>query len=147
MALTVATWTAVLLLGAAPLAVPAAAPPLPALSEPAQTEAPAVYAERRRALMDALGEGVAVVYSEGQEDGFGYRQSGDFFYLTGVEDADAVLVLAPKERIYREFLFLKTRDVEWERWVGERDPLGEALRKTYGFERIYRDRNSGLLGL
>jgi len=147
MALTVARLTAVLLLGAAPLAVPAAEPPLPALSEPAQTQAPAVYAERRRALMDAMGEGVAVVYSEGQEDAFGYRPSGDFFYLTGVEDADAVLVLAPKERTYREFLFLKSRDPEWERWTGEREPLGEALRKKYGFEKIYRDRSGGQLGL
>jgi Xaa-Pro aminopeptidase len=152
MASTVATLTAVLLLGAAalaidPLAAPAAEPPLPALREPAQTQATAVYAERRRALMDAMGEGVAVVYSEGQEDGFGYRPSGDFFYLTGVEDPDAVLVLAPKERTYREFLFLKTRDPEWERWVGEREPLGAALRKKYGFEKVFRDRNGGLLSL
>jgi predicted alpha/beta superfamily hydrolase len=29
--------------------------------------------------------GAAVIYSEGQEDAFGYRQSGDFFYLTGIE--------------------------------------------------------------
>jgi Xaa-Pro aminopeptidase len=134
----------VLLLGAMPAA---AAPPLPVLREPSQTQVPAVYAERRRAVMDAMGEGVAVVYSEGQEDEFGYRQSSDFFYLTGVEDAEAVLVLAPKERTYREFLFLKPRDAEWERWVGEREPLGEALRKEYGFEKIFRERNSRLLGL
>jgi len=147
MASTFAPLTAFLLLGAVPLAAPAADPPLPVLTEPAQTQALSVYAERRRALMDAMGEGVAVIHSEGQEDAFGYRQSGDFFYLTGIEDEDAVLVLAPKERTYKEFLFLKTRDPEWERWVGERAPLGEALRKRYGFEKIYRDRNSGLLGL
>lgn len=138
-----ATLSAVLLLGA----VPAADPPLPALHEPGQTQAPAVYAERRRALMDAMGEGVAVIYSEGQEDAFGYRQSSDFFYLTGVEDADAILVLAPKERTYREFLILQTRDPELERWTGEREPLGEALRKKYGFEKIFRDRKGGPLGL
>jgi Xaa-Pro aminopeptidase len=146
MASTLATLTAVLTLGAAPLAVPAAEPPLPALSEPSQSQAPAVYAERRRALMDAMGEGVAVVYSEGQEDTFGYRPSSDFFYLTGVEDADAILVLAPKERTYRELLFLKSRDPEAERWTGERQPLGEALRKKYGFEKIYRDTGTRLLG-
>ena len=145
MASPVASLTAVLLLAAVPLAAPAADPPLPALIEPAQTQAPSVYAERRRALMDAMGDGVAVVFSEGQEDGFGYRPSGDFFYLTGVDDADAILVLAPKERTYRELLFLKTRDPEWERFSGERAPLGEALRKKYGFEKIYRDRNGGLL--
>jgi len=140
MASTFATLTAFLLLGAVPLAAPAADPPIPALSEPSQTQAPAVYAERRRALMDAMGEGVAVIYSEGEEDAFGYRPSGDFFYLTGVEDAGAILVLAPKERTYKEFLFLQTRDPEFERWTGEREPLGEALRKKFGFEKIYRDR-------
>jgi Xaa-Pro aminopeptidase len=144
---TFAPLIAVFLLGAVPLAAPAADPPLPTLVEPGQTQAPAVYAERRRALMDAMGEGVAVIYSEGQEDAFGYRQSGDFFYLTGVEDADAVLVLAPKERTYKEFLLLKSRDPEAERWTGEREPLGEALRKKYGFEKIYRDRNGSALGL
>jgi Xaa-Pro aminopeptidase len=144
---TFATLTAVLLAGAVPFVARAADPPLPALSEPAQAQAPAVYAERRRALMDAMGEGVAVIDSEGQEDTFGYRPSGDFFYLTGVEDADAILVLAPKERTYREFLFLKSRDPEAERWTGEREPLGEALRKKYGFEKIYRDSGARLLGL
>jgi len=148
MASTFASLTAAfLLLGAVPLAAPAADPPLPSLIEPGQTQSPAVYAERRRALMGAMGEGVAVIYSEGQEDAFGYRQSGDFFYLTGVEDADAVLMLAPKERTYREFLFLKSRDPELERWTGEREPLGEALRKKYGFEKIYRERNGSELGL
>ena len=97
--------------------------------------------------MDAMGEGVAVIYSEGQEDTYGYRPSGDFFYLTGVEDAGAVLVLAPKERTYKEFLFLESRDPEAERWIGEREPLGEALRKKYGFERISRNSGGRLLGL
>ncbi|HEY4588283.1 MAG TPA: Xaa-Pro peptidase family protein [Thermoanaerobaculia bacterium] len=141
MASTFASLTAAfLLLGAVPLAAPAADPPLPTLSEPGQTQPPAVYAERRRALMDAMGEGVAVIYSAGQEDASGYRQSGDFFYLTGVEDADAVLVLAPRERTYKERLYLKARDPELERWTGEREPVGEALRKRYGFERVLRDR-------
>lgn len=142
MASILATLTSVLLLGSAP-----ADPPLPALHEPDQTQALSVYAERRRALMEALGEGVAVIYSEGEEDTFGYRQSSDFFYLTGIEDPGAILVLAPKERTYREFLFLQVRDAEWERWVGEREPLGAALRKKYGFEKIFRDRPGGVLGL
>ncbi|MES1166368.1 MAG: Xaa-Pro peptidase family protein, partial [Pseudomonadota bacterium] len=45
---------------------------------------------------------------------------------------------APKERTYREFLLLPTRDPEAERWTGERDPIGKALRQKYGFEKIYR---------
>src|SRR5690349_24920504 len=95
--------------------------------------------------MKAIGEGVAVVLAEGQEDGDGYRQSSDFLYLTGVRGEGAILVLAPKERTYREFLLLSNRDPETERWTGEREPLGAALRQKYGFEKI--SRTSGLMQL
>ena len=117
---------------------PASDPPLPAIIEPSQTELPQVYQGRREAVMKEMGEGVAAVFAEGREDGDGFRQSSDFFYLTGVSEAGAVLILAPKERTYREFLLLPSRDPERERWTGERDALGAALRKKYGFERIFR---------
>lgn len=117
---------------------PATDPAIPSLSEPAQAQDPAVYRARRESLMKAMGEGVAVIYAEGAEDGDGYRQSSDFFYLTGVREENAILVLAPKERTYREFLLLPNRDPEAERWTGEREPLGAALRKEYGFEKIFR---------
>src|SRR6185436_5380997 len=89
--------------------------------------------------------GVAVVYANGEEDGDGYRQGSDFLYLTGVLEEGGVLVLAPKERTYREFLLLPSRDPEAERWTGEREAIGGALRKKYGFERIYR--TGRLMGL
>ena len=128
-----------------PLATTAAEdPPLPALTEPGQTQSPAVYAARRAARMKAMDTGVAVVYAEGEDDAAGYRQSSDFFYLTGVEEKGAVLVLAPKEMGAREFLFLPSRDPEAERWTGEREPLAAALRARYGFEKI--SRTGGLLG-
>jgi Xaa-Pro aminopeptidase len=113
-------------------------PPLPLLSEPGQLLLTAVYAARREALMKAMGEGVAVIYADGSDDAAGYRQSSDFLYLTGVEERGAILVLAPKERTYREFLFLPSRDPEAERWTGERDPISAALRRKYGFEKISR---------
>ena len=119
-------------------------PPLPALTEPGQTQSPAVYAARRAALMKAMDTGVAVIYAEGEDDSAGHRQSSDFFYLTGIEEKGAVLVLAPKESGDREFLFLASRDPEAERWTGEREPLSAALRAKYGFERITR--SAGLLG-
>src|SRR5204863_8928542 len=128
----------VLSLGVAPSLAPAAEsypptdPPLPALIEPGQTEEPSVYRARRDALMKEIGEGVAVLFAKGREDGDGYRQGSDFFFLTGVNEPDAVLVLAPKERTYREFLLLPSRDPEAERWTGERDPIDAALRKKHG---------------
>ncbi len=119
-------------------------PPLPLLIEPGQMQSPSVYAARRAALMKAMGDGVAVIYAEGQDDSAGYRQSSDFLYLTGVEEKGAILVLAPKERTYREFLYLPSRDPEAERVTGMRDPIAAALRAKYGFEKIHR--SAGLLG-
>ena len=139
------TWPAPGLCAAGAEYFPATDPRLPKLSDPAQTEDPSVYRARRAELMKAIGEGVAVVLAEGQEDGDGYRQSSDFYYLTGVREEGAMLVLAPKERTYREFLLLPSRDPEAERWTGEREPIGAALRQKYGFQRIYR--TGRLLGL
>lgn len=118
--------------------VPASDPPLPSLTEPGQVLAPAVYRARREALMKAMGEGVAVVHGQGTEDGDGYRPNSNFFYLTGVLEENAILVLAPKERTYREFLLLPSRDPEAERWTGERESIGAELRAKYGFEKIHR---------
>ena len=119
-------------------------PALPTLVEPGQTQSTSVYAARRAALMKLMGDGVAVIYAEGQDDSAGFRQSSDFFYLTGVEEKGAVLVLAPKERSYREFLYLPSRDPEAERVSGMRDPIDSALRAKYGFEKIHR--SGGMLG-
>jgi Xaa-Pro aminopeptidase len=65
------------------------------------------FRARRRRLMDAMGGGVAVIFSadslayEGPVGG-GPRQNPDFAYLTGIHDeAGAALVLAPQERTYR----------------------------------------------
>jgi Xaa-Pro aminopeptidase len=95
--------------------------------------------------MKEMEEGIAVVYAEGREDGDGYRQSSDFFYLTGVLEEGAILVLAPKERTYRVFLLLPSRDPEAERWTGEREAISAALRQKYGFEKILR--GGGLMRL
>ena len=117
---------------------PAGDPPLPRLIGPSQTEEPSVYRARRESLMKEMGEGVAAIFASGEEDGDGYRQISDFLYLTGVLEEGAILVLAPKERTYREFLLLPARDPEAERWTGAREGLGAALRTRYGFEKIYR---------
>jgi Xaa-Pro aminopeptidase len=111
-------------------------PPAPAFDA-------SVYRARREKLIKALGGGVAVLYARGEEDREGYRQDSDFYYLTGVTEPGAVLVLAPGERTYREFLFLKVRDPDEERWTGERPAIGDSLRKVTGIEKIYRTTSLG----
>jgi Xaa-Pro aminopeptidase len=95
------------------------------------------FAERRAALMEALGHGVAVLYSQGRDADTGYRADANFWYLTGVDERGAILVLAPREAD-RQILLLPPRDVEAERWTGRRPPLTERLERQLGFDRILR---------
>jgi Xaa-Pro aminopeptidase len=99
---------------------------------------PSVFRERRERVMQEMDGGIAVLYARGEEDRDGFRQDSNFYYLTGVEEAGAVLVLAPAERHDRHWLFLEPRDPEAERWVGEREPLSEALEAKTGFDRVER---------
>ena len=115
------------------LAGPAAPPPeLPA----------SVYRDRRERLMRELDGCVAVLAARGESGGVteDYRQDGAFFWLTGINEGDAWVLLAPKARYDRSVLFLRARDPEHERWTGPRDPISPALRERYGVDRVARGR-------
>ena len=71
---------------------------------------------------------VAVLAAQGEtsrvtED---YRQDGDFLWLTGLDEGEAWVLLAPRAKYDRTVLFLRPRDPERERWTGPRDPLSPA---------------------
>jgi len=104
-------------------------------------ESAQTFVERREALMGLLEDGVAVLYSQGRQTETGpvsgYRADGNFWYLTGVDDAGAILVLSPQEKD-RQLLLLPPRDIEAERWSGRRPPLTESLERGLGFDRILR---------
>lgn len=98
------------------------------------------FKKRRLALLDSIGVGTAVLYSQGYEGDAGYRSDGNFWYLTGLDEPEAVLVLSPGA-VDREVLLLHPRDIEAERWTGIRPALSESLKVTWGFDRIYRIRS------
>jgi len=100
--------------------------------------APEAFRLRRERLMKQLGPGVAVLYSKGEEDRDGFKSDPSFYYLTGVDEEGAILVLAPGERVYREVLLLRSVDPEAERWVGLRGLIGDSLRRALGFDAIQR---------
>jgi Xaa-Pro aminopeptidase len=107
---------------------------------------PEVYRERRQRLMAQMKTGVGVVYAAAAVDQTApvAGQDSDFSYLTGIQDeAGAALVLAPTERLYREFLFLAPRNPEEERYEGVRLALNQNLRDRTGFERLSRTNRLG----
>lgn len=103
----------------------------------AEVEAPAVYRHRRQVLQAHLGErGLAVLLGASDYRGYGdvgtFRQDPSFFYLTGVELPNAVLVLEHDH----ETLFLPERRPNIEAWTGPKYGPGPETAETLGFEQV-----------
>ena len=101
----------------------------------AQTGAPAgpvpveLLKQRRERLLDRLGEGVVVLRSARVQDMDGedyaqasdFRQDNDFFYLTGLEEPGAWLIMRAHRNAGDEVvLFVAPRDPAQEIWSGPR---------------------------
>ncbi len=108
----------------------------------------AFYKSNRERLMKSIGDtAVAVLYAAGEHTRNGdaqyrYRQNDDLLYLSGCNEPNSILILAPAgitlddsggARRVRELLFLMPRDPSRETWTGKR--LGvEGARRVLGFE-------------
>jgi len=56
----------------------------------------AEFGKRRLALMEAVGNGLIILFASPGNTGAGhFRQDNDFYYFTGSEDANAILVMIP----------------------------------------------------
>ncbi len=101
----------------------------------------AVFARRRRALMDQMGPGsiallpAAPSAPRNRDVHYPYRQNSDFYYLTGFPEPEAVAVLVPGGE--QEFLlFCRQRDPQMEIWHGRRaGPQG--AKDRYGVDNAH----------
>ena len=116
-----------LLIWPALVAQPPAAVAQPA--SPAGPVPPANLAARRATLMERMGNGIAILRAASERSidppdadypqDTDFRQDNDFFYLTGLEVPDAVLLLIAQEDGPDQVqLFLPPRNVSQERWLG-----------------------------
>ena len=84
-----------------------------------------MFAARRKALLDAMGQGVMIIpapptFIRNNDVEHEYRQGSDLYYLTGFDEPDSVLVLSTEHPEHRAVLFLRPRDPERETWDGPR---------------------------
>ncbi|MEA2063436.1 MAG: Xaa-Pro peptidase family protein [Gemmatimonadota bacterium] len=107
---------------------------------------PELYRARRQALMEKLekpGSAFILVPGGVEKHLETFRQNNNFYYLTGIEQPDLLLVLSPEDR-YPETLFLPARNLEKgsgsEAWVGEKMGPGEKTVEATGIARAV-DRN------
>jgi Xaa-Pro aminopeptidase len=73
----------------------------------------AEYAARRARVMDAIGDGVAIVLGASTPaSDVGFRQGNDFYYLTGVDVPDATLVIDGQRKESVLFLTMDERTAD-----------------------------------
>ncbi len=83
------------------------------------------YASRRERLLQEVGPDAVIALSAAPvrlrngDTPYPYRQDSDFWYLTGLDEPEAVLVLTPNGPV-ESTLFLRPKDPERERWDGHR---------------------------
>src|ERR1700744_337552 len=86
---------------------------------------------------------IAVFYSNDEfprsgDQSFIFKQNADFFYLTGIDQEQSILVLYPEcpNSQYREVLFLRQTNEHIAIWEGHKYTKEEA-RKASGIENVY----------
>ena len=104
------------------------------------------YRARREALAGKAA-GVVVLFAsmEASDDVYGFRQEDNFYYLSGVSEAGAALLIASAvegkgdspNRPYTEILFLPPRNPAQEKWLGPRlGPENPEAKQITGFDRV-----------
>ena len=115
------------------------APPPPASWEAGRV---ADLAARRKAMAEQIGpKGILILYAAEPRNYAGdvdwpYRQENDFFYLTGLTQPGATLVLAPGAAKMREMVFIPRPVQAQETWTGHMITAAEA-RETSGVLEIF----------
>ncbi len=93
-------------------------------------------AARRAAVMEAIGDdAVLVLWSApprvySGDTNYEYRQESNLFYLTGLEQPDSILVLAPGLREAPEHLFVRAVEPVRELWEGRTLRPAEVVEQT-----------------
>ena len=103
---------------------------------------PSIYAQRRIRLLEKMQRGIAIVptapeVARNGDTHYGYRYDSNFYYLSGFNEPEAVLVLvAGPDEHSQSILFCREKDLEREIWDGYRAGP-EAAKEQFGFDATY----------
>jgi Xaa-Pro aminopeptidase len=115
------------------------APPAPVISE---AERLAELAARRAEVMKRIGEKAMLVLFSAEpriytnDVDYPYRQENNLYYLTGIKQEGATLVLIPSAKKTREILFLPRPNPAQETWTGHMLTVEEARARS-GIQEIW----------
>lgn len=100
------------------------------------------FIKRRRQLIKTAGDNSIVIvnsraeYFRNGDVHYGYRQDSDFYYLSGFNEPDAVLVLAPGSEHGDTILFCREVDPDKVLWDGPMSGTAAAV-EQYGFDAAF----------
>ncbi|PYS98141.1 MAG: hypothetical protein DMF63_17125 [Acidobacteria bacterium] len=111
----------------------------------------AEFAARRAKVFEKIGDGVAIIFAnEEHPHAVRYREGPDFFYLTGIEEPGALLILVGKQK---QAYVAAPKKPEWKlrsEGPGIRDIDNAAsiygINRVLPLENLYASFNSGLSG-
>ena len=116
--------------------------------------APSEYRQRRAALIAQMPANAALVVpsatlvTRSHDSEYAFRQQSDFYYLTGIQEPDALLVLLPSRDTGQCVVFCQDRDATMEAWTGRR--LGaQGVEAQHGIDQAFENaqRDERLPGL
>ncbi|MGB3051276.1 MAG: Xaa-Pro aminopeptidase [Polyangiales bacterium] len=99
------------------------------------------FAARRKQLLEAMGDGVALFPSapvalRNQDVGHPYRQDSDLYYLTGLDEPESLLLLTHQHEEHQVVLFVRPKKREREIWDGPRAGIEGAV-EDFGADVAY----------
>ncbi len=89
------------------------------------------YHSRRVKLLQNIDEGVFILSStpiknRSNDTDYRYRQNSDFYYLTGLNEPNAIVVLSKNSDETRSYLFLNSHDDDFALWNGDSTTIESA---------------------
>lgn len=98
-----------------------------------------IYQRRREQILDAIGNNVAVIFAapercRSNDTFYPYRQDSDFYYLTGFNEPESVLILNGVDK--QSILFCRDKHPERETWDGFRYGPNVA-QDVFGFSQAF----------
>lgn len=94
------------------------------------------YRSRRERLAQRIKGNVLVLRAAPDQELVKYQQERNFYYLTGFDEPNAILLLDAASDPFQEFLFLPERQPAEERWTGVKLGPGADAEKTTGFAKV-----------
>lgn len=101
-----------------------------------EKESPGEYASRRTRSAELIKGGAMVLFGSPDPDLAQFKQENNFYYLTGFDEPDAILLIDASTTPPEETLFVPPRNAAQERWTGAKLAPGSDGERQTGIKSV-----------